>query len=212
MKNVYFFVMLKSMKNFIFYNRKNKKGFTIIEVVLVLAVTGLIFLMIFVALPALQRSQRDAQRKNDLAIIKASVINYKTNNGSFSNLSRIKGKLIKIGSKEDMLKGYLQEVSNETRYYKIVGSFDESNGAGSSGETLYVSKNYPEELYSTVMIGLGAECYLDNTVSDSAYRINTGSELKDRNNINKIVILSQLESLKLPELRGLFYEANYCFE
>lgn len=33
-----------------------KKGFTIIEVVLVLAIAGLIFLMVFLALPALQRS------------------------------------------------------------------------------------------------------------------------------------------------------------
>lgn len=41
----------------------SKKGFTIIEVVLVLAVAGLIFLMVFIALPALQRSQRDSQRK-----------------------------------------------------------------------------------------------------------------------------------------------------
>ena len=41
------------------YTLKNKKGFTIIEVVLVLAVAGLIFLMVFLALPALQRAQRD---------------------------------------------------------------------------------------------------------------------------------------------------------
>ena len=34
-------------------------GFTIIEVVLVLAIAGLIFLMVFIALPVLQRSQRD---------------------------------------------------------------------------------------------------------------------------------------------------------
>ena len=47
--------------------RNSKKGFTIIEVVLVLAIGGLIFLMVFIALPALQRSQRDTQRKDDLA-------------------------------------------------------------------------------------------------------------------------------------------------
>ena len=41
-------------------------AFTIIEVVLVLAIAGLIFLMVFIALPALQRNQRDAQRKNDM--------------------------------------------------------------------------------------------------------------------------------------------------
>ncbi|MBP6925380.1 prepilin-type N-terminal cleavage/methylation domain-containing protein [Candidatus Saccharibacteria bacterium] len=32
---------------------QTKKGFTIIEVVLVLAIAGLIFLMVFIALPAL---------------------------------------------------------------------------------------------------------------------------------------------------------------
>ena len=34
-------------------NKQTKKGFTIIEVVLVLAIAGLIFLMVFIALPAL---------------------------------------------------------------------------------------------------------------------------------------------------------------
>ncbi|MBP9552373.1 type II secretion system protein [Candidatus Saccharibacteria bacterium] len=34
-------------------NNQTKKAFTIIEVVLVLAIAGLIFLMVFIALPAL---------------------------------------------------------------------------------------------------------------------------------------------------------------
>lgn len=46
---------------------KGRTGFTIIEVVLVLAIAGLIFLMIFIALPSLQRSQRDQTRKNDVS-------------------------------------------------------------------------------------------------------------------------------------------------
>ena len=46
-----------------------ERGFTIIEVVLVLAIAALIFLMIFIALPALQRSQRDTARKNDVSIV-----------------------------------------------------------------------------------------------------------------------------------------------
>lgn len=59
---------------------RQKKGFTIIEVILVLAIAGLIFLMVFIALPALQRSQRDAQRKDDLARIKVAVTNYTSSN------------------------------------------------------------------------------------------------------------------------------------
>ena len=56
-----------------------KKGFTIIEVVLVLAIAGLIFLMVFIALPALQRNQRDTQRKNDLSRIQSAVNSYQAN-------------------------------------------------------------------------------------------------------------------------------------
>ena len=43
-----------------------KSGFTIIEVVLVLAVAGLIFAMAFIAVPSLQRSQRDNDRRDDM--------------------------------------------------------------------------------------------------------------------------------------------------
>lgn len=55
-------------------------GFTIIEVVLVLAIAGLIFMMVFIALPQLQRSQRDTQRRQDLADLQAAITNFQTNN------------------------------------------------------------------------------------------------------------------------------------
>ena len=66
-------------------NINNKKGFTIIEVVLVLAIAGLIFLMVFVALPALQRSQRDTARRNDMSRVDTSLIQYQTNNQDTGN-------------------------------------------------------------------------------------------------------------------------------
>ena len=59
---------------------KTKKGFTIIEVVLVLAIAGLIFMMVFLALPALQRAQRDTQRRDDMARFAAQISQYQTNN------------------------------------------------------------------------------------------------------------------------------------
>ena len=61
-------------------NRTQRKGFTIIEVVLVLAIAGLIFLMVFIALPALQRNQRDSQRKNDFSRLQTALTNYTSNN------------------------------------------------------------------------------------------------------------------------------------
>jgi prepilin-type N-terminal cleavage/methylation domain-containing protein len=65
-------------------SNKKQKGFTIIEVVLVLAIAGLIFLMVFIALPALQAGQRDTARKNDVGIAISAITSYKSNNaGSF---------------------------------------------------------------------------------------------------------------------------------
>lgn len=56
------------------------RGFTIIEVVLVLAIAGLIFLMVFIALPALQRNQRDTQRRQDYSALASQITTYTTNN------------------------------------------------------------------------------------------------------------------------------------
>ena len=67
---------------------KRKSGFTIIEVVLVLAIAGLIFLMVFIALPALQRSQRDTQREDDIARAQTAIVNYqKVNRGNIPSFT-----------------------------------------------------------------------------------------------------------------------------
>lgn len=59
--------------------QSNTKGFTIIEVVLVLAIAGLIFLVVFLALPALQRSQRDTQRRSDASRVMSQISAYQSN-------------------------------------------------------------------------------------------------------------------------------------
>ncbi len=61
-------------------NTQKQRGFTIIEVVLVLAIAGLIFLMVFLALPALQRSQRDTARRSSLSTFTAQVTQFQANN------------------------------------------------------------------------------------------------------------------------------------
>ncbi len=59
---------------------KIKRGFTVIEVSLVIAIGGLIFLMVFVALPGLRASQRDAQRRDDMLAFVETIKKYQTNN------------------------------------------------------------------------------------------------------------------------------------
>lgn len=53
--------------------RKKTEGFTIIEVLIVLAIAGLIMLIVFLAVPALQRNSRNTQRKNDVSALLGAV-------------------------------------------------------------------------------------------------------------------------------------------
>lgn len=72
--------------------KQTVKGFTIIEVVLVLAIAGLIFLMVFVALPALQAGQRDTARKNDASTVLSAVNTYVSGNrGAFPTTAQLTG-------------------------------------------------------------------------------------------------------------------------
>lgn len=53
--------------------KKSEKGFTIIEVLIVLAIAGLIMLVVFLAVPALQRNQRNSSRSSDASLIGGAV-------------------------------------------------------------------------------------------------------------------------------------------
>lgn len=58
----------------------NSQAFTIIEVMIVLAITGLIMLIVFLAIPALQRSARNKMRRNDVGLALAYVSEYRSLN------------------------------------------------------------------------------------------------------------------------------------
>lgn len=64
--------------------RLNKDGFTLIEVVLVLAIGGLIFLMAFLAFAQASKNRRDTQRRADLGTFISELQNYAgDNNGVY---------------------------------------------------------------------------------------------------------------------------------
>lgn len=74
-------------------NKQSNKGqgFSIIEVVLVLAVAGLIFLMVFIAAPALYRGERDSDRKKDVSLVTVSIRTFMSSNrNSLSGLTTAK--------------------------------------------------------------------------------------------------------------------------
>lgn len=53
--------------------KSKSEGFTIIEVLIVLAIAGLVMLIVFLAVPALQRNSRNTSRSNDASRIAAAV-------------------------------------------------------------------------------------------------------------------------------------------
>jgi prepilin-type N-terminal cleavage/methylation domain-containing protein len=65
------------------YNKRSKPqgGFTIIEVLIVLAIAGLILLIVFLAIPALQRNAHNTSRKEDVSSLVAALNEYTDNNG-----------------------------------------------------------------------------------------------------------------------------------
>ena len=66
--------MLRNIK------KNHQSGFTIIEVLIVLAIAGLIMVAVFTAVPALQRSSRNNSRKTSASQVMASISSYVANN------------------------------------------------------------------------------------------------------------------------------------
>jgi prepilin-type N-terminal cleavage/methylation domain-containing protein len=61
-----------------------EEGFTIIEVLIVLAIAGLILLIVFLAVPALQRNSRNTSRRSDASHLGGLLNEFATNNqGNF---------------------------------------------------------------------------------------------------------------------------------
>lgn len=59
--------------------KPDSSGFTVAEIMMVLAIAGMILLIIFEAVPNLQRSGRNSQRKQDIQTILQAVSRYELN-------------------------------------------------------------------------------------------------------------------------------------
>lgn len=67
--------MLKQLK-------QRNQGFTIVETLIVLGIAGMIMLVVFLAVPSLQRNQRNTARRTDASRIAAAANEFVTNNSS----------------------------------------------------------------------------------------------------------------------------------
>jgi prepilin-type N-terminal cleavage/methylation domain-containing protein len=91
--------------------RKQQEGFTIIEVLIVLAIAGLIMLIVFLAVPTLQRNSRNTQRNNDASLVAATVNECLNNkNGQVSSCQSIGSNAVSIDTSK------LRQLSNTPTY------------------------------------------------------------------------------------------------
>ena len=148
-------------------NKQAKAGFTIIEVVLVLAIAGLIFLMVFVALPALQRSQRDTARRNDLSRVDTSLVQYQTNNQGTGNGN------LPAASSWTATENFEGDNACKTDAYacRFVREYMNS-GAGNATKNEFQD---PDGTYYSLDIGSGAFTYDENGMDHTIY-IRTGAK------------------------------------
>jgi len=146
------------------------KGFTIIEVVLVLAIAGLIFLMVFLALPALQASQRDTARKNDVGIVASTVNTFTSNNrGQFPTTAQLLAALPHTGTAAPYT---FNNLSGNTTNVTVAGA------AASTAGTKTVASG-------TVTVYKGLKC---STVAAS------GSVTLAAGSARQYVVITQLEA------------------
>ena len=67
-------------------SRQDGQGFTIIEVLIVLAIAGLIMVVVFLAVPALQRNSRNNSRKADARYLALQRFQYNLDNNTSASV------------------------------------------------------------------------------------------------------------------------------
>jgi prepilin-type N-terminal cleavage/methylation domain-containing protein len=132
---------LKKLKT----ERSSSEGFTIIEVMIVLAIAGLILLIVFLAVPALQRSSRNTQRKSDIGRLGASATSVAANNNE--DFTKLTGGAA----------GNVETEAGTLGYY--TGAFLTVNSIASGTASTVLS---PAATKDTVTIQANATC-VDNT-------------------------------------------------
>ena len=146
--------------------QNNKSGFTIIEVLIVLAIAGLIMLIVFLAVPALQRNSRNTQRRNDVGKLLGAVNEWGTAD-NWVIPSGIAG-LLGVGDK------IIKNTGDMSIYNENMTAFggDVALGLGAGG--INTNTNY-------VTLNLNAKCSNSTTAiaqprsAAAMYYIETGS-------------------------------------
>lgn len=126
-------------------NKKNK-GFTLVELLVVIAIIAILVVLILVALGVARQKARDSQRKTDLRSIQTALELYASDNGGLypttgqANLyTGIEPKYLNPAPKDPIgSANYGYVADNDKKTYLVCATLEQpGNGAGISGTTYY---------------------------------------------------------------------------
>lgn len=130
---------------------KAQQGFTIIEVLIVLAIAGLILLIVFLAVPALQRNSRNTQRKDEVAGLLGAVNEYVNNNNGVMPTTAATQTAALANAKTQFYTGNItwaagaqaaQATTNTDKAVIVTGASCGTAGATNSGSSRQVAVQY----------------------------------------------------------------------
>lgn len=127
---------------------KNNEGFTIIEIMIVLAIAALILIIVLLAVPALQRGSKSTTIKNDASSIAGGINDYTgNNNGTGPTSVTGNGGVVSISGSGPTSKVNVSPTAN-------VQGLDQSNGFASAAALTQVLKT-PGEIVTVYGITCG---------------------------------------------------------
>jgi prepilin-type N-terminal cleavage/methylation domain-containing protein len=147
---------------------RKEKGFTIIEVALVLAIAGLIFLVVFLAVPALQRNQRDDARKRDVSNIVAAVTTVASNTSVSPTVGAAYNGTPKATG-GSTLGAYLDKMSNNVDYVNVVVYGTQTLSATNPAKNATAASTTPQ--LNQVVVFTGAQCVGNTNIQAASKRM-----------------------------------------
>ena len=157
----------------------NKKGFTFIEVALVLGLAAIIFMMAFIALPSLWTSQRDADRKANVMTLVSNLKTYQTNN------SRGALPVISSGGNTFSLQSARESDPKDTTWEYFIKNYVDKNFTDP-----LAGENYENVWFHIIKCGDDVKVNVGATCTDGVLNsVNTGIEPAfDRENFTFYIV------------------------
>jgi prepilin-type N-terminal cleavage/methylation domain-containing protein len=152
----------------------SQQGFTIVEVLIVLAIAGLILLLVFQAIPTLNRSSTNGQRKQGVAAVLRAVSRYELNNSGNMPVTCSGGACLGVGTFLENEKLIYYDGTGGTNISLTVGSqlAPVSHAAITNTDTVAV---YNYQRCDPTVIGAGTAVAAGYSDVVALYAIATGS-------------------------------------